>query len=275
MEDYLKMSRTAGAGYSSIMKRLNLIEPRPNFEGTQSEVQLLKNVNSRLEYLYIRPGKSFPAYHRLDLVMQRLEYLSSMGMTPKDKLALLKRQPPVLVVCEHELIDSSGMAYLRGIVKDGPNLKYVFYPAFPRTMYRKPLLDIRLDGICETLKASREQVLKIAMNIPCFSLNSNAWEKYQDKIICMHRQKLPEQFNLDLHTFHVLPPVFSGLLNCHLLNHLESDQLPDPAGAELSDLLDLTYTAHNGKGKPEDYTEFMNRSYSEEHKYKPPLGKFK
>ena len=133
IEECMRMSRTSGAEYPSIMKRLNLQENWPSFKNTTSEVQLLQNLTNELEYKYIRPGNSHPNYYRIELFMQRLNHLSTMGMTPKDKLKLLKRKPPVLVLCQHEIFDSSGMMYLRGVMKEGPEINYIFYPAFPRT----------------------------------------------------------------------------------------------------------------------------------------------
>eukprot|EP00794_Sanderia_malayensis_P017300 gene17300-19032_t len=271
MEEYLKMSRTSGADYSSILKRLNLREEWPNFQGTTAEVQLLRNLNVQLEYKYIRHGKSFPTYYRIDLMKQRLEYMSTMGMTPREKIKLLKRKPPVLILCEHQVFDSSGMVYLRGIARDGLDFNYVFYPAFPRVACKKPFLESRLESICEELKADKERILKMVMSIPCFSIRANSWDKYQDKTICLHRRTLPEAYDVDSHTFEILPPIYSGLGHFHLLDQLQPDiKIPDLAGNQLSDLLDLSYTSYNGKGKPEDYTEFMNRAYKEEKKYNPP-----
>lgn len=264
------MSRTSGAEYPSIMKRLNLQENWPSFKNTTSEVQLLRNLTNELEYKYIRPGKSHPNYYRIELFMQRLNYLSTMGMTPKDKLKLLKRKPPVLVLCQHEIFDSSGMMYLRGVMKEGPEINYIFYPAFPRTACNKALLDSKVESMCETLKANREQVLKTMMSMPCFSINPNVLQKYENKIVCMHKRKLPENFDFDLHTFEIMPPIFSGIHQFHLLNHLDDIKIPDLPGVELASILDLAYTSYNGKGKPEDFTEFMDRAYKEERKYDPP-----
>ena len=275
-EEYLKLSRTAHADYESILRKLNLKENSriislKEEDGPNHEIQLLRNVNSELEYKYIRRGKSYPVYYRLDLVMQRVNFMSTMGITAKEKLSILRKKPPVLVLCKHQMFDSSGMVYLRGIHKEDQALRYIFHPIFPRVSCRKPSLDNRLEMLCETLKATKEQLLEITIGLPCFSIDISCLEKYKEQIILLHRTMLPQEYDVDCVTFDICPPIFSGLQNLHLIDH-QQDAIPNLTGCELPDILDLSYTSFNGKGNPEGLTEFLLRAYDEEIQYNTPVN---
>eukprot|EP00112_Aurelia_sp_Birch-Aquarium-sp1_P025384 Seg841.7 transcript_id=Seg841.7/GoldUCD/mRNA.D3Y31 product="hypothetical protein" protein_id=Seg841.7/GoldUCD/D3Y31 len=271
-EEYLKLSRTAAADYESILRKLNLSEHSPSMrDGPNHEIKLLRNVNSELEYKYVRPGRSYPVYYRLDLVMQRVNYMSTMGITSKEKLSILRKKPPVLVLCKHQMFDSSSMVYLRGIHKEGQASRYIFHPLFPRVSCRKPSLDNRLEMLCESLKATKEQVLEITIGLPCFSIDSSCLEKYKEQIILLHRTMLPQEYDVDSVTFDIYPPIFSGLQNLHLFDHQQND-IPSLTEYELSDILDVSYTSFNGKGNPEGLTEFLLRAYDEEIQYNTPVN---
>ncbi|XP_065051992.1 uncharacterized protein LOC135681439 [Rhopilema esculentum] len=270
-EECLRISRCAMADYGSILKRLNLSEQWPKFEGTGAALQFLCNENSKLHYMHIRPSNSFPAYYRIELLMQRMQYMSTMGLTPKEKLIALKKKPPVMIVSNKQLIEGSGMVYLRGILKEGSVQRYIFHPVFPRMCIRKTKLDERLDALAKQMEATRRTVLETAMSLPCFSVSANFLNEYGDGIMYLHRKILPKKFDVDCHTINIYPPIFSGLEGLHKRSMIDV-RIPELLGYKLFDLLDTTFETCNGNGCPEDFTDMMLREYNEEFHYNPPVN---
>lgn len=261
-EECLKMSRTSDSDYQSILAKLMLSEQWLEFQGTSAEVQLLKNDTSKLEHLYIRPGNSFPTFHRIEMVMQRLHFMSTMGLTSRQKFSIVKKDPPVLILTKWQFLDSSQMVYLRGILKEGTKQRYFFYPVFPRTRTTKELLDERLDDLALRFAATREQVLHLAMSIPCFSINHKCLGRYRDQLLLLHMKLMPEKFDLDMHSLDVHPPILSR--NLQTVQNLEKVQFPD--------LLESNSAIFNGNGCAEDLSGFLLRSHGEETQYKPPVN---
>jgi len=268
-EECLKMSRTSKSDFQSILMRMNLNEQWPDFKGSLAGIQSLESNCSTLSHLYIRPGNSFMAHHRIELIVQRLRFMSKMGLTPKEKLNLIKRNPPLLALVNKKFGDSTQMVYVRGILREDSFIKYLFYPVFPRTFARKPVLDERLDFLANSMGTTREQILHTAMSLPCFSINTASLKEYQDKVIHLHLKMLPRNFDLDAHTVDVYPPILSQKLNN--LVHGQND-FPNLKGIKFPELFDLSYNASNGAGCAEDLSEFLLRSHCEELQYAQPVN---
>ena len=271
-EECLKMSRTSKADYQSILEKLSLSEQWPGFQGTSAEVQLLRHNFSKLDHLYIRPGNSFPTYHRIELIMQRLRYMSKMGLTPKEKLNSIKKNPPVLIIAQKQFLDSSEVVYLRGILNEGLNHRYLFYPVFPRVCTKRAELDERLQHLAASLAATKQQILQTALSIPCFSINSNFLSHYKELMVLLHLKMLPENFDLDTDTLDIHPPTFHKKMQHCLAYYQEHNEVPHLEGVKFSDVLDLQYSNSNGQGCAEDVVEFLLRAHNEEFQYKPPVN---
>ena len=248
---------------------MNLTEQWPDFDGSLADIQALKSNCSTLSHLYIRPANSFMAHHRIELIVQRERFMSQMGLTSKEKLNLMKRNPPVLVLVKKQFGDSTQMVYVRGILRESSFIKYLVYPVFPRTFARKTVLDERLDFLADSMGTTREQILHTTMSLPCFSINTASLKEYEDKVIHLHLKMLPGNFDLDAHTVDVYPPIISQKLN-HLV-HGQHD-FPNLKGIKFPELFDISYNASNGVGCPEDLSEFLLRSHCEELQYAPPVN---
>lgn len=272
-EECLKMSRTSKSDYQSILTKMKVREQWPDFQGSSAEVQVLKSNCSTLEHLYIRPGNSFVAYHRMEMIMQRLKFMSQMGLSSKEKLYIIKRSPPLLLLVKKQFCDSSQTVYLRGILKEGSLSKYLFYPIFPRTCARKTVLDYRLDELANSLATTREKMLNIIMSIPCISVNSNSLIEYKEKAILLHMKMLPRRFDMDVHTLDIYPPIYSQKVQYPKVDFFqEQNEFCNLKGVKLSDLLETTYNTSNGPGYPEDLAEFLLRSHCEEPQYLQPVN---
>ena len=272
-DECLKMSRTSGADFQSILGKMNLIEQWPEFQGTAADVQVLRSSCSALGHSYIRPANSFPACHRIGLVMQRIDYMSKMGLTAKEKRCAIKQNPPLLLLAKEQFCDSSQMVYLRGVLREGSILRYLFYPVFPRTQAKKTVLDNRLNEAAERLATTREQILDIAMSLPCVSISRNAFDTWKDSILLLHLKTLPKGFDMDVHSLDIYPPICSKSMQ-NLRATLSGTQNQDPflVGVKFTDLLDTRYSTCNGQGCAEDLTEFLLRSHLEELQYLPPVN---
>ena len=272
-EECLKMSRTSKSDYQSILTKMKLNEQWPGFQGLSTDLQLLRSNCSTLEHLYIRPGNSFVAYHRMELIMQRLKFMSKMGLSSKEKLYIIKRNPPLLLLVKKQFCDSSEMVYLRGVLKEGSTSKYLFYPIFPRTCAKKTVLDNRLDELANSIAITREQMLNIIMSLPCISINSNSLTEYREKAILVHMKMLPRKFDMDIHTLDIYPPIYSQKVQYPKIDFFQwQNESPNFKEIKLSDILETTYNISNGPGCPEDLAEFLLRSHCEERQYLKPVN---
>lgn len=272
-EECLKMSRTSKSDFQSILAKLKLSEQWPGFERTSAEVQPLKSDLSNLDKLYVRPNNSFPAYHRIEMIMQRLNFMSTMGLSAKEKIIRIKQNPPALILAKRKFLDYSEMVYLRGILREGSKLRYFFYPVFPRTCTKKPVLDDRLDKLAESLTVKRELLLQLAMSMPCFALNCNSLMRYKQQMVMLHFKLMPQEFDTDMHTLDVFPPILSGKIQPKLTELLKNEHtVPNFESFTLQDILDTSYGQYNGAGCAEDLTKFLLRSHSEEFQYTPPVN---
>ena len=273
--EQLKAARMSRTGYEDLLKGLKLIETKPfDGHGQGYEVQLLKNNCVELDYLFVRRlrKQALFYFHRLDLLLQRVQYLSGTGLTPRDKLSLVKRKPPVFIISRNHSFEGSKMLYLRGLMREDSSFSYLFYPVFPRLFAFQYVTENKMNMISQALGVTQERVIQMVVNLPSFSLDPSVWNNDTDDFIWLHKSKMPDKFDLDRHTAHIHPPIYS---NCAQLKekHFSNDHSIDDAmklpSYSFTDILDHRYPVCDGIGTPEDLREFVTAAYNSELKIYP------
>jgi len=250
-------------------------------------VELLFNIAAKHDYWLVDKRRHHNMlYYRLELMRQRLEYLRSVGMDARQKLREIQRCPPPLVFTMTNSTYSGKLIYLRGLVAKECGKKYihVFSSVAQQIKERKPLIDDRVESISTQLDISQPAVLHELMNMPCFFMDPDRFEREdsQGNLISdhlfVHLRSMPKYYNIDQHTLPLLPPMCNlkslGIVpKKHLRWSTARKDLIELPTWTLEEVLDVTYPSNNGKGTPECLTSFLLRSDGEEFKLRQEGGK--
>ena len=218
--------------------------------------ELLANRCEDMDYKMVRERQPFFLNYRLDLLKQRVRFMESMKVTPRQKRRNVERNPPVLMVSYAD--GGFSVCYLRGLIRCGET-KYVhfLYRCYPKLRSYVFEIDSKLSSICKELGITSEGALRMAIHMPCFLL----WnvDKATEEFRVIHRDSgLPLGYNIDYHTAPIYPPILQSSirLNHGLLTNNVNPQLLDKL--ELFSMADiLEYRFAGPRGRPEDLSSFL------------------
>lgn len=92
-------------------------------------IELLRNIASNYDYWIVRNHQNIFLYYRLQMMLQRLKFLKSVGMTPRQKLRHIQKNPPLLLLSFTNESFKSSMVYLRGMIPNSEDsFIHVFHP---------------------------------------------------------------------------------------------------------------------------------------------------
>lgn len=226
--------------------------------------ELLANRCEDMDYKMVRARQPFFLNYRVDILMQRVEYMEEMKLTPLQKRRHVEKNPPVLML---SLADSGfSVYYLRGLIHCGeePNggskCVHFLYKCCPKLRSYVFKIESDLDFICNQLGITYECALKMAINMPCFLLWNENLAAEEFKVI--HRDYgLPLGYNLDYHTALVYPTMVKSLfkLPYGICTNKPSPQLVNKLEMlSMSDILE--YKFEHSQGKPGDLSRFLIES---------------
>ena len=251
---------------NSVLKKLKLArnETSRGLEGSRGALEVLKPNHESLDTTHIRSRQPHVLYVRTELVLQRLDYLRPMGLQQKQKRKLMEKSPPLLLLVENFRCDQ--VAYLRGLVRDGPageGFVHFCHPYPSQVLIRVFDLRKRVSQIQEELGMAAETVLRYLLHMPACLLHEA--ENCPAKFRTFHKFALPKGYDLDKHTAEVLPPVCKPGVNVSVQSNVhgeDSSGLPSVSGDQvlLEDVLDYSYPQHYGSGQTEDLTSFLLRA---------------
>ena len=92
-------------------------------------IELLRNISANYDYWIVRNHQVLLLYYRLQILMQRVEFLKSVGLDEKQKLRNIQKYPPVLLFSFTDNSYDAKMVYLRGLVrKNETEFIHLFHP---------------------------------------------------------------------------------------------------------------------------------------------------
>lgn len=230
---------------------------------TSSCVELLANTCEDMDYKMVRNRQPFFLHYRVDLLLQRVRYLETLKLTPRQKRREIERHPPVFMLTFSP--EDYPVNYLRGLIHCGEDVDgkskfvHLLYHCWPKLRSYAFQIENNLSAVCQELGITDHRALQMAINMPCFLL----WniEKSHEQFRLIHRdQGLPFGYNLDLHSAAIFPPMLNPTfkLDYRLLTNKPDNGLVDSLEHfTLSNILDYKFSRPNGRGKPEDLSMFL------------------
>ena len=249
-----------------LLVKMMKLERHQKFRGvlpTSFCVELLANACESMDYKMVRSHQPFFLHYRVDLLLQRVRYMETQQLTPRQKQKEIERYPPVLMLSFAP--EDYPVNYFRGLIHCGEDVdgksKFVHlqYQCWPRLRSYAFRIEENLRTVCEGLGVTDHCALQMAINMPCFLLWNVAKSDEQFRLI--HRdQGLPFGYSLDVHTAPIFPPMLnpSFKLDYRLLTNKPNKQLVDALELfTLPEVLDYEFSRQNGRGKPEDLSMFL------------------
>ena len=227
--------------------------------------ELLANSCEDMDYKMVRQRQPFFLHYRVDLLLQRVRYMETAKVTPRQKRREVERHPPVLAL-NFTQADDFSVNYLRGLIYSGKDVEgaskfvHLLYNCCPK-LHRSYVFKIKdnLKIICQELGITEQCALRIAINMPCFLLWNT--EKSDKKFCLFHRDYgLPVGYNLDTHTAAIFPPILNGSLKLSynlLTNKPKNEQAEALPLFSLYDVLKYDFSYENDKEQPEDLSSFL------------------
>lgn len=239
-------------------------------ENTEPGIELLRNIASNYDYWIPRNNQSLLLYYRLQMLLQRISFLKTVGLTPQQKLKHIEKYPPLLLFSFTDCSYEAKMVYLRGLVdKTGNTFLHLFYPVTNKITASKSDIEQRIATVESHLRIKQPAVIRQLLNMPCFFMEPSLLKDVHHMLI--HKHSLPFQYDIDQHTLHVLPPV-CDLPSLHLSpvkhfsNKANNQAISNLPTYKLDDILDYRYPKDNGKGNPECLSTFLVKAEKEEEK---------
>jgi len=269
-------------------KNIQLVTPRTfsNFLFTQFKlkpvendeiiakpgIELLRNIAANYDYWIVRNNQTHLLYYRINMLLQRIEFLESVGLDKRQKLRLIQKYPPLLLLTFTDISYDAKMIYLRGMLPKGndmENFNHLFYPITNKLTLAKGGIFSLVNQIEETLGIKQVGVLRELLNIPCFFMDPIKLLEIDHLFI--HKYSMPYYYDIDKHTSPVFPPVCNlPNLNLSATEHFSNKSTNERIGSlptyQISDLLDYSYPTCNGKGTPECLSTFLTNAELEEEK---------
>jgi len=242
-------------------------------EKTKSKpgIELLRNIAANYDYWMVRNNQEHLLYYRLEIMLQRLDYLKTVGLDSKQKLRQIQKSPPPLLFTFTNCSFDAKLVYLRGLLSkpDEEDFIHLFHPITNRITANKITIKQRLQTVESILQIKQPAVIRELLNLPCFFMDPLILRKLNHMFI--HRFSMPYHYNFDQHTSPVLPPITNLLklhisADKHLNNASQNDLLSSLPTYQINELLDTTYSEKNGKGTPECLSSFLLRAEFEEDK---------
>lgn len=240
----------------------------------EPRVELLRNVCEDMDSKLIRKRQPLVLHMRISLLVQRLNYMSSMKMQPREKRREIKRCPPIVLLVENTK-HKGKLDFMQGVIREkdedsptGERFVHLLHPYSPRIVASYLKFQRDLQFINDQLGYTKDpQGLDVAMNwIPCFLVSN--YDKLSEKFIRMHKyDSLPDGFDIERHTNYIYPLILNNnhVLNPRLFGNDSDDILADDIPAlSLSQILDYTYPHYHGRGTPEDLNKFIHLAEKQE-----------
>jgi len=235
---------------------------------TTPGIELLHNIASEYDYWLVRRNQEHLLYYRIELMLQRLNYMKSMGMDERQKLAQLRNFPPALVMSLTNTTYHGKLMYVRGLVrKDDGGFMTTFYPMSEHVTSDQVVTEERIGMVEDELDVKAREALREVLSIPCFFMHPSLLNTTPYAIT--HLRNTPEFYDVDKHTLQVLPPTCNlKALGIRRDRHLRyaSDTEDVASLPTYTNVLDVTYPTHNGAGTPECLSTFLFRADMEEDK---------
>jgi len=247
--------------------KLKFVDEQTEWKG---HTQLLRNIAAKYDYWMVRNNQANLLYYRLEMMIQRLEYLKTVGLHSTQKLRQIQRAPPMLLYTFTNQSFKASLTYLRGLL-DKQNDKYIhlFHPVTNRVTASKDTILDRIRIVENELQIKQPAVIRELLNMPCFFMDPSKLNKCEHLFI--HKHSMPSYFDVDQHTAQILPPV-CNLTKLklspakHLSNEARDETISSLPSYNLKDILDVSYPDSNGKGTPECMSKFLVRAEFEEEK---------
>jgi len=273
MHDAFKLrfvqEREKNTTYNNVELELGTSAPR------SYGVELMRNVASKHDYWIVRRNAPHMLYYRMELMLQRLEYLKTVGLNERQRLRNIQKVPPVLMMTMTNRTFHGKLLYLRGLVpyteESNKFPLHVYYPISKQLRADRQFIENRVKMIGTQLNIKQPAVLQELLNIPCFFMDPATLESVGH--VFVHLRYMPKFFNMDQHTLNVLPPMCNiTSLNLSPEKHFrwstptaDLEALPT---YQPEQIFDISYPSHNGKATPECLTTFLLRADGEEKKHR-------
>ena len=99
---------------------------RENKENAGLEV--IQNIAHNYDYWIVRHHQPMILYYRLEMMVQRVNYLSSVGLDSRQKLRHIQKYPPTLVFSFDSSDYDANLVYLRGLTRKEDDFIHLFHP---------------------------------------------------------------------------------------------------------------------------------------------------
>lgn len=270
----------------SVLKNISLISPKDfnkvlyhDFKLTFVEeerksknpgVELLRNIAANYDYWMVRKNQGHLLYYRLEMMLQRIAFLKSVGLDSKQKLSQIQKQPPPILFTFTDCSYTAKLVYLRGLLhKDEAKFIHLFYPVSKKIIADQRSIEVGVKKVEEELRIKQPAAIRELLNMPCFFMDPSELTNMEHMLV--HRHSMPHFFDVDKHTAQVLPPICDltslGLsTGKHLANNISNSLVSSLPTYQSDAILDYRYPVTNGKGTPECLTSFLMRADLEEEK---------
>jgi len=233
-------------------------------------VELLRNIAANYDYWMIRNNQEHLLYYKIEMMLQRLEFLKTVGLDSRQKLRQIQKSPPALLFTFTDCSYSGKLVYLRGLLHKEENVFiHLLHPVTNKITANKVTIKNRVKNMENLLQIKQPAAIRELINMPCFFLDP---VKLRDiNHLFVHKYSMPFYYDVDKHTAPVFPPICNldklGLSHgIHLHNTASNDSISSLPTYDIADLLDLSYPTTNGRGNPECLSSFLVRAEFEEEK---------
>lgn len=237
---------------------------------SKSGAELLRNIAANYDYWMTRNNQEHLLYYRLEMMLQRLDYMKSVGLDSQQKLRQIQKCPPLLLFTFSDCSYNGKLVYLRGLL-DKPNddFIHIFHPITNKITANRLTIKDRMKTVEDVLRIKQPAAIRELLNMPCFFLDPSKLHKLNHMLI--HKYSMPFFYDVDKHTAPVLPPVcnLEGLqlsAHKHFNNATSNDVIASLPTYSVQQILDKSYPTTNGKGTPECLSTFLVRAELEEEK---------
>ena len=237
---------------------------------SKAGIELLRNINSNYDYWMVGNNQALLLYYRLEMMLQRISYMKTIGLDSKQKLRQLQKKPPLLLFTFSDCSYTGKLIYLRGLLhKDQQEFIHLFYPVTNKITADKITIQNGVKRVEDELKIKQPAAIRELLHMPCFFMDPSTLTDIQHMFI--HKHSMPYYYSVDKHTVQVLPPICNlaklGLKpDKHFSNSANNAMMASLPTYSCADLLDNSYPINNGRGTPECLSTFLSRAEFEEEK---------
>nr|XP_047143239.1 uncharacterized protein LOC124817343 [Hydra vulgaris] len=233
-------------------------------------IELIRNVAANYDYWIVRKNQSNLLYYRVELFLQRLKYLKSVGLTPRQKLKHIQKFPPLLLFTFTDSTFNGKLIYLRGLIpKEQTGFVHFFYPITSEVTLNRQDIEQRIKSMEEHLEIQQVSALRECLNMPCFFMEPSLLANLDHLIL--HKHSMPWNYSVDKYTSNVLPPICNlpglGLTSdIHFSNKATNSTISQLPSYSLDQILCYKYSRDNGVGTSECLSTFLTKAELEEEK---------